>query len=119
MKYRLLNYIICPKCKEFPFKLTVLKQVKLNREAELPPCDLYCGYMEEYIEKLGDPPCKECIKYEVIDGYLTCKGCGETYPIIDSITILQLKYLKPKKAIKEFIEKYRDSMPEDVYKRWI
>ena len=119
MKYRLLNYIICPKCKTFPLKLTILKRIEINRSADLPPCDLYCGYKEDYIEKIGEAPCKECIRYEVIDGYLTCTKCGDTYPIIDSITILQLKFLKPRKAINEFINKYKEKLPEEVYERWI
>ncbi len=119
MKYRLLNYILCPKCKNFPFQLTILKRVELDREANLPRCDLYCGYKEDYVRNIGDPPCQECIRYEIIDGYLTCSKCGETYPVIDSITVLQLEFLKPKKAIANFINKYRDRMPEAVYRRWL
>lgn len=119
MKYRLLNYIICPKCREFPLKLTVLNKMEYDRSAELPRCDLYCGYLEKYLKEIEDTPCKECIKYEVVDGYLKCPKCGDTYPIINSITILQLKFLKPKRVIKEFIEKYRGSIPEDVYKGWL
>ena len=119
MKYRLLNYIICPKCREFPLKLVVLNRVEYDRSADLPKCDLYCGYLGKYINDVDETPCQECIRYEVIDGYLTCAKCGDTYPIINSITILQLKFLKPRKVINEFINKYRDSIPKEVYERWL
>ena len=119
MKYRLLNFLICPKCGSYPLRLHILKEEIIDRDIELPPCDLYCGYRDTYIKELsGKPPCKECLKHEIIDGYLTCDKCGEWYPIIDSIVIMHLEDLRPKKVIEEFIDKYRDRLPKNIIKKW-
>ena len=117
MKYRLINFLICPACKSYPLTLYKFKvEFFPNREFKLKPCDLYCGFTNEYVRDLNDSgfKCEECIKYEVIDGYLRCKKCGEWYPIINGIVIMHLGELRPKKVIKEFIEKYRDKIPEDI-----
>ena len=119
MKYRLLNFLICPRCKSYPLKLYILKEEIIDRDVELPPCDLFCGYKDKYTKDIENtPPCKECLKHEIIDGYLRCEKCGEWYPIIDSIVIMHLDKLRPKKVIDEFIEKYRDQLPEDIIKKW-
>lgn len=115
MKYRLLNFLICPKCKSFPLKLQILREEVIARDVNLPPCDLYCGYRNKYIKDMsGEPPCRECLRHEVIDGYLRCEKCGEWYPIIDSVVIMHLEELRPRKVIDRFIKKYRDRLPEDI-----
>jgi len=113
MKYRLLNFLICPNCKSFPLKYVVFKEkIYEKREFKLKPCDLYCGYKEKYIKDLGDNlPCDECIKHEIIDGYMYCNNCGEWYPIINGIAVMHTGDLRPKKVIREFIGRYRDRIP--------
>ena len=119
MKYRLLNFLICPNCKSFPLKLIVFKEeLYENREFKLKPCDLYCGYRDKYVKDLdGEIPCDECIKHEIIDGYLYCEKCGEWYPIIDGIVIMHTGKLRPKNIIKKFIEKYKDKIPKKLIER--
>jgi len=118
MKYRLINFLICPECKSFPLKLTIFKdEYYKERIFRLKPCDLYCGYEENYINNIDKPPCEECIKHEIIDGYLFCEKCGEWYPIIDGIVIMHIGDLRPKNIIKKFVEKYKDKIPEDLIKK--
>ena len=119
MKYRLLNFLICPRCKEFPLKLNVLEEKIFDRKVDLPPCDLYCGYKNSMIKDISKPPCKECMKHEIIDAYLICKKCGEWYPIVDTIVIMHLNKLKPKKVIDDFIEKHHENLPEEIIEKWM
>lgn len=116
MKYRLLNFLICPKCKSFPLKLVVFKEeVYPERKFKLKICDLYCGYKGRYIKDMEENyPCDECIKHEIIDGYLLCEKCGEWYPIINGIVIMHLGDLRPKNIIRKFIEQYRDKIPQEL-----
>ena len=119
MKYRLLNFILCPKCKGFPLKLEYFRMEEYDRDVDIPKCDLYCGYTEKYIRDISDPPCSKCIRFEIIDGVLRCTRCGEYYPIIDTITIMHMDYLKPKKVLRRFTERYRDRLPKHIYRMWM
>ena len=119
MKYKLLNFLICPRCKSFPLELVVFKAEYRDRDVNLSPCDTYCGYKKSYIKDMNEmPECKECLKYEIIDGYLRCNKCGEWYPIIDGIVIMLLDDLRPKKVIDDFIKKYKDRLPKDIISSW-
>ena len=119
MKYRLINFLVCPKCKSYPLKLIVFKEkIYKNREFKLKPCDLYCAYKGKYVKDLSEKyPCEKCIKHEIIDGYLYCEKCGEWYPIINGIVIMHIGELRPKKIIKEFIDRYRDIIPKELIEK--
>lgn len=123
MKYRLLNYIACPYCKDagFPLKLVVFEQTTYVKRS-LPPqtpkplCDLYCGYKDVNVGELAEYPCDECIKYEVKEGILYCSSCLRWYPIIDEIPrILPDNYRKAEEDLK-FLSLYRDRVPEIIRK---
>ncbi len=125
MKYRLLNYIACPYCKDpsFPLKLVVFEvrkydERKLPEDMPRPLCDLYCGYLGKKIEELKkegrEPPCDECIKYEVVAGILICSICNRWYPIIDEIPrILPDEYRNREEDLK-FLKQYADKVPEEI-----
>ncbi|MEM1526055.1 MAG: Trm112 family protein [Ignisphaera sp.] len=121
MKYRLLNYIACPYCKDsgFPLKLAIFERVSYEKrslpvEMQKPLCDLYCGYREAKVSELNEYPCEECIKYEVKEGILYCPSCLRWYPIIDEIPrILPDNYRKQEEDLK-FLLLYRDKVPEEI-----
>ena len=120
MKYRLINFLICPSCKAYPLELKAFRVEHFkNRVFKLKPCDLYCGYEEKYVKDIGEEnlKCSECIKYEIIDGDLRCSKCGEWYPIVNGIVIMHIGDMRPKKVIKEFIEKYRDRIPSELIEK--
>jgi len=125
MKYRLLNYLVCPYCKDksFPLKLIVIEtaryeQRKLPPNIQKPLCDVYCGYRGSFINELKqkgeEPPCEECIKIEVKTGVLYCPLCGRWYPIIDEIPRLLPDELRRKEEDIEFLRKYASSLPDDI-----
>lgn len=117
MKFKLLNYVICPKCRGFPLEINIFNKEYINRRVQLPPCDTYCGYHQTYIKELKiKPNCKECLKTEIKEGYLRCPDCKEWYPIIDTILIMLLDELRPKKVVEDFIETYKEILPEDIVK---
>ncbi|HIE37223.1 TPA: Trm112 family protein [Candidatus Geothermarchaeota archaeon] len=112
VKYRLSNYLICPACRKFPLKLNILKIEEYpDRDIRVKPCDEYCSYKDLRRDNIVDPPCNECMKKEIVDGYYVCTECGGWYPIIDSIAIMHIGEYRPKKIIRRFIEKYREDIP--------
>jgi len=118
VKYRLTNYLICPECRHTPLSLNVIeKTYHKNRDIDVKPCDFYCAYLDKREGDIENPPCRECMKYEVVYGYFLCSKCGEWYPIIDKIAIMHRGKYRPRKAIIEFIEKYRDMIPDNLVRR--
>lgn len=121
MKYRLLNYLACPYCKDkgFPLKLVVIEtsryeERRLPTGVQRPLCDLYCSHRGDYVNKIPEPPCDECIKFEVKTGVLYCPTCSRWYPIIDEIPrVLPDNYRKPSEDVA-FLKTYEGFLPEEV-----
>jgi len=123
MKYRLVDILACPYDKKFPLELYVFKvekyekrEVKLIRE---PMCEKYCAYRGKPVEELESaPPCRECMKYEVVEGLFYCDICGRWYPIVDEIPIFLPDEIrgKRKKDDLEFLEKHKDEIPDKILK---
>jgi len=121
LKYRLLNFLACPYCKDkgFPLKLLVFEEkVYEERRPEVekkPLCDLYCGLKRKFVKELEEePPCEQCLKIEVVAGILHCPSCGRWYPIIDEIPrMLPDKYRKAREDL-DFLERYRDKIPPEI-----
>jgi uncharacterized protein YbaR (Trm112 family) len=125
MKYRLLNYLACPYCKDkgFPLKLIVIEmsryeQRKLPQNLQKPLCDLYCayrnGFVKEIQEKGAEPPCDDCIKTEVKAGVLFCINCGRWYPIIDEIPRLLPDNFRQREEDIEFLQMHGDKIPDEI-----
>lgn len=112
VKYRLSNFLICPKCKTFPLNLHILELREYpERSIDVDPCDAYCSYLNKRNGDIVNPPCSECMKKEIFYGYYVCPSCDEWFPIVDAIAIMHLGKFRPKKVIKQFIEKFRDKIP--------
>jgi uncharacterized protein YbaR (Trm112 family) len=74
MKYRLLNYLACPYCKDkgFPLKLIVIETIRyeqrrLPQSPQKPLCDLYCAYKDSLVKELYE-------KGVVVDQTVTYTG---------------------------------------------
>lgn len=117
MKYRLLDLLACPICKRFPLELYVLEEKVYDRKVEIdriPYCEEYCGLLRRYVKELESPPCTECFKKEVVTGVLYCTKCGRWYPIIDEIPRMLPDDLRDVKADLDFLEKFKDKLPEKI-----
>lgn len=124
LKYRLLNYVSCPYCKDkgFPLKLivfekTIYEKRSIPQHIAKPLCDLYCGYREMKVSELTEYLCDECIKYEVKEGILYCISCLRWYPIIEEIPrILPDNYRKSEEDLR-FLSLNREKLPEEIKKQ--
>ena len=92
MKYRLLDLLVCPKCKDesYPLKIVVDKVEKKESSISYnkPLCSIYCGFLNRHISELKEkPPCEECLRYEIIAGRLVCSKCGREYLIRGGIPV--------------------------------
>jgi len=116
-----MDILACPYDKRFPLKLYIFKVNKYEeREVKYkkkPVCEIYCSFKDANIKELKEiPSCEECIKYEVDAGILYCDKCGRWYPIIDEIPILLPDELRNKKEDLDFLQKYKDKVPEIILK---
>jgi len=115
MKYRLVDVLACPICKNFPLVLYVFSEVKREvKEQTKWRCELYCGLNQKYIKELNELRCEECFKLEIVEGLLYCKNCGRWYPIIEEIPHMLPDELRNKKEDLEFLKKYKDRLPEEI-----
>ncbi|MEM0363128.1 MAG: Trm112 family protein [Sulfolobaceae archaeon] len=119
MKYRLMDLLACPICKNFPLELHIFSRKEVNRtlssEDTKPLCEIYCVYKSSYIKDLKEtPPCEECIRYEIIDGLLFCKSCNRWYPIIDEIPRMLPDKLRKEEEDIKFLEKYKERIPKEI-----
>lgn len=121
MKYRLLNYLACPYCKEksFPLQLIVFEINKYENRS-IPPdikrplCDLYCAYVSKYIKDLNIALCDECIKNEIKTGIIYCSSCHRWYPIIDEIPRMLPDNYRRKDEDIQFLKQHESLIPEDI-----
>ncbi|OYT57533.1 MAG: hypothetical protein B6U76_00760 [Desulfurococcales archaeon ex4484_217_2] len=122
MKYRLLNYLACPYCKDkgFPLKLITIEvrlyeKRKVGSNASFPLCDVYCAYKEAFINELEEStPCNECIKYEVETAVLYCDNCMRWYPVIDGFPRMLPDNYRDKRRELGFLQKYADKIPDKI-----
>lgn len=121
MKYRLLNYLACPYCKDrgFPLEIIVFEVKEYSGRSiqgvEKPLCDLYCGFMGKFIKDLGSAHiCDKCIRYEVVEGILYCRSCGRWYPIINEIPRLLPDHYRSRDEDIEFLKRHEDRIPDEI-----
>lgn len=120
MKYRLMDLLACPMCKQFPLELIVLNRREYPQRkvpGEPPLCELYCAYQLRNLKESKEmPPCGECIKWEVEEGVIYCPSCGRWYPIIDSIPHMLPDYIREKEAKSEleFLERNKEKLPDKI-----
>lgn len=111
-----MDILACPMCRNFPLKLQVLSREARYDVSEATRCELYCSFHEGMVENLEETNCRECYTLEIIDGLITCPGCGRWYPIIDEIPIMLPDSLRDRRREREFINKWSDRLPAEVLK---
>ena len=118
MKYRLLDFLVCPDCGE-ELNLNVFKEERLEYSSPtaVKSCKHLCalrGCRER--EKIDAVNCNDCCQLEIKEGLLECKH-DHFYPIIDYIPRMlpdafygldnfldEYKYLLPVEKIKKRME---------------
>ena len=118
MKYRLMDLLACPICKNYPLKLYVIKKEKGTGETReiKTRCELYCAYHNIKLPTEKRIDCAECQKIEILEGVIQCQKCGRWYPIIEGIPRMLPDKMRNKEDLK-FLEKYRDKLPDEIVKQ--
>jgi len=116
LKYRLMDLLACPICKKFPLKLFIFSKnaVDRNINEQKPLCELYCSYMDKKVSEIQNPPCEECIRYEIVEGLLYCDNCKRWYPIIDEIPRMLPDNLRRKEDELKFLSKHKHELPKVI-----
>ncbi|EZQ03825.1 MULTISPECIES: Trm112 family protein [Acidianus] len=116
MKYRLMDILACPICKDFPLDLIVFSEREVNRtiDQKKPFCELYCAYKKTDVKNVPNPPCEECIRKEIVEGVLYCKKCGRWYPISDEIPRMLPDKLRNRNEDLEFLRKNKEHLPDYI-----
>jgi len=114
MKYKLLDILSCPNCKNFPLKIHVIRQEKKEFKGEFQPCTSYCSYLNQKPPKNKKENCRECLNTEIIDAIIYCEKCGKWFPVEDAIPIMQPDHYRSKEEDQEFLRKHADKIPENL-----
>ncbi|MCR6623175.1 MAG: Trm112 family protein [archaeon YNP-LCB-024-027] len=119
MKYRLMDILACPICKNFPLQLYVFHENKYEYNVDLGRkvlCEEYCGLNAKFLRDLdsGSIDCKACLMREVDEGVLFCSKCGRWYPIIEEIPHMLPDDLRDKNSDLSFLKKYANVLPANI-----
>ncbi|WP_054845182.1 Trm112 family protein [Sulfuracidifex tepidarius] len=116
MKYKLMDVLACPICKNFPLKLKVFSEKEVERmiEGNKPLCELYCSFKDVAVKSLENAPCEECIRKEIVEGIIVCEKCGRWYPIVDEIPRMLPDGLRKKNDDIKFLREHEKYLSEDV-----
>ncbi|MCS7142825.1 MAG: Trm112 family protein [Aigarchaeota archaeon] len=114
MKYRLVDLLACPICKDFPLMLKVFSQEDRYSPSNVRRCELYCAYHQGMVQDLPETRCIECYRFEVTNGLLVCNKCNRWYPIIDDIPIMLPDDLRNRNRDLEFLRRWKDRIPSAI-----
>jgi ubiquinone/menaquinone biosynthesis C-methylase UbiE/uncharacterized protein YbaR (Trm112 family) len=123
MKHRLMDALVCPKCRE-NLQLTVFtsenEEVADGLISDVK-CSNFCNYKKCNPISVSVSDCNECFKEEIIDGLLVC-GCEQKYPVyqklprllLDSFDTNHTFRLRYHEKLVEVLQDYKDESKSDV-----
>jgi uncharacterized protein YbaR (Trm112 family) len=119
MRYRLMDILACPICKNFPLKLYVFEEAEMKvSESPKNVCELYCSYKNispNSMEKEAlIKECEKCLSYNIKWGIILCERCGRWYPISDEIPIMLPDELRKKEEDVNFLKIFEKKIPEEI-----
>ncbi|MDG6927155.1 MAG: Trm112 family protein [Nitrososphaerota archaeon] len=100
MKYKLVDILACPECKNYPLELHVKEVTGPSNKggsSAKPECELFCSYLNKEVKSLSNAPCDECNSVKIKEGYFVCSKCNRWYPIVDDIPELLPDYMRETK----------------------
>ncbi|MEM3786256.1 MAG: Trm112 family protein [Nitrososphaeria archaeon] len=121
MRYRLMDVLACPICKNFPLKLYTFEQEEL-KITEVPKniCELFCAYKNIKLENLEKgsllQECTKCLAYNIKWGIIVCEKCGRWYPISEDIPVMLPDEMRKAEDDINFLKMFEKKIPDDVLK---
>lgn len=90
MRMRLLDALVCPKCRAHPLKLLLHSKEKreILRAPEGVLCKRYCSFKGGEPSNTTTKDCRECMSTDVVVGELVCEACGARYRISEGVPCL-------------------------------
>src|SRR4030067_1547386 len=109
MKYRLMDILRCPNCRDVLSLNIFLEEEHLSeKKINQIKCREYCSLNDIYLKEcLGSISCDSCYKKDIIDGLLKCNNCRSYFPIINGVPRMLTDNLYNN---QDFIEKYRNQV---------
>ncbi len=114
MKYRLMDLLACPICKNFPLELKVFTESEIQPPKKITRCELYCAYHNLHLSSNTSTECLKCYSLEIRDGIIICGNCGRWYPIEEEIPRMLPDELRNKNEDIEFLSKWRTRIPDRI-----
>jgi uncharacterized protein YbaR (Trm112 family) len=107
-------------CKGFPLKAHVFSEIEGEEvRVDKVPCELYCGFHQEFTSKLDErellEDCKRCLRMKVQEALLVCGKCGRWYPVEEEIPRMMPDELRDKEEVA-FLRKHEKEIPAKVLK---
>jgi len=116
MKYRLLDFLVCPDCgEELNLKVFNEERIGCHWPAEVKGCHHSCSYKDcGKEEKISEIECNDCCQLEIKEGLLECKH-DHIFPIIDYIPRMLPDAFY---GLDDFLDEYKQLLPvEKIRKR--
>jgi len=119
MRYRLMDILICPVCKNYPLELHVFEVAEL-KHAEPPKeaCSQFCSYKNinpQSVDKEGLlKDCERCVKIKIKYGLIVCNKCGRWYPITDEIPVMLGDSQRNPRDDLNFLKLFEKQVPTEI-----
>lgn len=116
MKYRLMDFLVCPDCSE-AVTLTTFKEEQIADAGNpaVKKCKHFCAFQNGVShDGTHDGDCRTCYLHEIQSGVIVCKN-GHPFPIVDYIPRMLPDAFY---GLDSFIEEYKHLLPmERIEKR--
>jgi uncharacterized protein YbaR (Trm112 family) len=116
MRYRLMDILICPVCKNYPLELHVFEKVEQTPcEEPKETCEMFCSFNN--IKSSGKDKnllledCKKCLAIKIKWGMILCTNCGRWFPISEEIPVMLPDDLRKVNEDINFLKMFEKFIP--------
>ena len=111
MKYRTLDFLVCPVCGG-ELQIRVFKKAFQSRSGALKEYSCRVCFFEHYTGARHG--CSQCLTWEIIDAVLIC-SCGRSFAVIDTVPVMILDSLG---ALRQLAKRHQMAI-EVIADNWL